>query len=86
MTTEQEAELRYYRDLLDTCSDLPALVSAVDAIEDTKSDAAVAAWAAFWDVVEEICDFVAVEEHAKAMEAAGIICNDLHHSPVVLSA
>ena len=82
-----EAELNFYRDLLGAVCLLYERSQAIDqAPANPEDDATLAAWDAYWDAAEDVFDFVRTEQHADAMDAAGVTCNELAHAPVVLSA
>jgi len=83
MTPEQEAELRYYRDLLGAVC---LLYERSQALDSASEDQEETAWNEYIDAQEDVFDFVRTAEHANAMDAAGVTCNELHNSPVVLSA
>ena len=87
MSAEEEAELRYYRALLDAVCVLYEKSRVIDAAPNNPEDErTLQAWDEYWDAAEEVFDFVRCEQHAAGMEAANVTCNDLHHSNVTLSA
>ncbi len=87
MSAEQEAELRYYRELLGAvCVFYEASQALDNAPDDPEDERTVLAWNRYQDAEQDLFDFVRCEEHAAAMEAAGVTCNELHHSRVTPSA
>lgn len=81
VTSEQEAELRYYRELLGAVCLLYEKSRAIDSAPTNPEDErTLQAWDEYWDAAEEVFDFVRCEEHAAMME------NDLHRSKTALSA
>jgi hypothetical protein len=83
MTREQEAELNFYRDLLGAVCLLYERSQALDAASEDQEETA---WNKYLDAQEDVFDFVRTIEHADAMDAAGVTCNELAHASVVLSA
>lgn len=75
---ELESELAFYRSLFADCCVLEAASAALDALPDDPEAPGVAeAWSAYWDAADEVFDYVRTIEHADAMDAAGVTCNEL---------
>lgn len=83
---ELEQELAFYRALFADCCALDTARQALDALDSHEGPHADQVWDAFNEALDDVCEYVRCGEHADAMDAAGVTCNELHHASVVLSA
>lgn len=82
-----QGELNFYRDMCGAVCLLYERSQALDAMASNPEDEQTqAAWSSYWDAAEDLFEYVRTIEHADAMEAAGVMCNELAHSHVVLTA